>query len=153
VRSTKKRSLFVRQFVDVDVLVELHDVSGPDLRAEDLRRERNEPLVKVVPNVVLLDVRVHPWERGGHWNLQERRRTSLNQPGRTSRTERSGFATNQTRQLSAIAALRMSQTRWNSGWSRFTRKIPSCPWKITFSLSRPSFVRLVGTSLSARSNP
>ena len=57
--------LLAWQFVDVDVLVDLDDVSRINLRGNQFRHERYEPLVEIVPRVLLFEIRIHSrkWRR------------------------------------------------------------------------------------------
>ena len=50
------------EFVDVDVLIDLDDVIRLHLDPDRFRGRRQEALVKVVPDVILFDVRVHARE-------------------------------------------------------------------------------------------
>ncbi len=52
--------------MDVDALIDLDDVVRLNLRPDHLRRRREKALVEVVPDVILLKVRVHPWKRRRH---------------------------------------------------------------------------------------
>src|SRR5579884_2788663 len=56
-----------RTFVNVNVLIELDDVTGADLRHNHLADVGNQALVKIVPDIVLLQIRVHSrkWRRHG----------------------------------------------------------------------------------------
>ena len=48
--------------MDVDVLVDLDDVVGLDLGADPFGDKRKEPLVEIMPGIVLLNEWVHTRE-------------------------------------------------------------------------------------------
>jgi hypothetical protein len=54
------------KFVNVDVLVDLHDVIGADLGDEEVGNQRKEALVEVMPGVILFQIRIHAWKWRGH---------------------------------------------------------------------------------------
>jgi hypothetical protein len=57
-----------REFMNVNMLVDLDDVSGTHLSHEPFGDGGDELLMEVMPGIILLQVRIHPRERRGHGN-------------------------------------------------------------------------------------
>ncbi len=66
-RPAEQRSSRAGYFVDVNMLVDFHDVTRAKLGAKDTGNGRNRPFVEIVPGVFLLDVRIHSGEGRGHF--------------------------------------------------------------------------------------
>ncbi len=59
----RKGSNVARQFVNVDVLVDLDDIRRTHLDSQQLSHCGTQPFVKIVPDLLMFEVRIHSWKR------------------------------------------------------------------------------------------